>query len=111
MDELQQKLKEKREERWKLFDELDAEHKLMQLANIVMMKAINQIKDERPHLAVNLRNFGSNFDSIIFELISKAQLTPDNYYRLMLAFPEYVKLWEEWQNTEDQEEFFKKYGV
>ena len=30
---------------------------------------------------------------------------------LTIAFPEYVLLWEEWQNSEDEEEFFKKYGV
>lgn len=107
MDEFQQKLKENREFRWERFNESDAEEKLLRLHVIIAMKK----RDETAPLAVNLRNFGSNFDSIIFELISKAQLTPDNYYRLMLAFPEYVKLWEEWQNTEDQEEFFKKYGV
>jgi len=68
-------------------------------------------RDETAPLAVNLKNFGDNFDSRIFELISKAQSTPDNYYRLMLAFPEYVQLWEEWQNTPDQQDFFNKYGV
>jgi len=107
MDEFQQKLKEARDFRWERFNESDAEEKLLRLAVIVAMKK----KDETSPLAVNLRNFGNNFDSIIFELISKAQSTPDNYYRLMLAFPEYVLLWEEWQNTENQDEFFKKNGV
>jgi hypothetical protein len=105
MDDFQKKLKEARNFRWERFNELDAEQKLLKLSIIVAMKKEN----ESAPLAVNLRNFGSNFDSIIFELISKAQSTPDNYYRLMLAFPEYVELWEEWQNTEDEEEFFKKY--
>lgn len=107
MDDLQQKLKENREFRWERFNELDAEEKLLRLSIIIAIKK----RDETAPLAVNLRNFGSNFDSIIFELISKAQSTPDNYYRLILAFPEYVQLWEEWQKTEDEEEFFKKYGV
>jgi hypothetical protein len=108
MDKLQKKLKENREFRWERFNESDAEEKLLRLQVIIAMKAKEE-QEEGYHLAVNLRNFGSNFDSIIFELISKAQSTPDNYYRLMLAFPEYVKLWEEWQNTEDEKEFFKKY--
>lgn len=104
-DDLQQKLKEARESRWEKFDQLDPAEKLIKLSIIIRLKKAH----ETSPLAVNIRNSGSNFDSIIFELICKAQSTPDNYYRLMLAFPEYVKLWEEWQNTENEEEFFKKY--
>lgn len=107
MDDLQKKLKEQRDFRWERFNESSPEEKLLRLSLIIYSKEENQ----NAPLAVNLRNFGSNFDSIIFELICKAQSTPYNYYRLMLAFPEYVKLWEEWQNTEDEAEFFKKYKV
>lgn len=107
MDEILKKLKELRELRWEEFEKLNSDEKLGRLEVIMLLKQINQSAP----LAVNLRNFGSNFDSIIFELISKAQSTPDNYYRLMLAFPEYVKLWEEWQETENEADFFKRYGV
>jgi hypothetical protein len=107
MDDFQKKLKEARDFRWERFNDLGAEEKLLSLLIIVAKKK----NGESVPLAVNLRDFGSNFDSIVFELISKAQSTPDNYYRLMLAFPEYVQLWEEWQNTEDEQEFFKKYGL
>lgn len=106
MDNFQQSIKETRELRWQNFGELSSDEKIQKLAGIILCKLAN---DAAP-LPVNLRNPGSNFDSIIFALISKAQNTPDNYYRLMLAFPEYVSLWEEWQNTQDEEDFFKEYN-
>ena len=99
-------IKMQRATRWVKFDLQSADEKLEKLEKIIQNKKITQC-----HLAINLRFPESNFDSIIFALISKAQSTPENYYRLMLAFPEYVRLWEEWQDCENEQEFFKKYNV
>jgi len=52
-----------------------------------------------------------SFDSIIMFLISKAQGTYFNRMRLLVGFPEYVEMWEEWQNTYEEEDFFKKYNA
>jgi len=107
MDEFQKKLKKARQHRWKSFSESSSDEKLFRLGLICHEKAKEDV-----HLAVNLKDFRDNFDSRVFELISKAQSTPDNYYRLMLAFPEYVKLWEEWQNCindKEEKDFFNKY--
>ena len=61
--------------------------------------------------ALRWRSDGDSFDQRIFELISKAQVTTYNYYRLYMGFPDYVEIWEEWQAAPNEEDFFKKYEV
>ena len=57
----------------------------------------------------NWQNGANNFDALVFTLISKAQSTPHNMYRLAMAFSEWIEVWKEWQETKDEEEFFQKY--
>ena len=54
---------------------------------------------------------GISFSDIVFILISKAQLTPKNLLKLEIAFLEYVEMYNEWQSTKNEKDFFKKYGV
>jgi len=67
-------------------------------------------KKNRNKLAQILSFKGDSFDARVFELIYKAQTTPENYFRLRLGFPDHVELWEEWQATENEGDFFKKYS-
>lgn len=88
-----------------IFKGAGKEEKKDRLDNIVENK-------EKSKLAKGIKyGGGSDFDSIVFILISKAQSTPDNYYRLCMGFPDYVEMWEEWQATKNEEDFFNKYGV
>ncbi len=89
----------------KMFKNIDHAKRFEQLGKI--------IEDaDKTKLATSIKySAGSNFDALIFCLISKAQSTPENYYRLRMGFPDYVELWEEWQNTENEGDFFNKYGV
>lgn len=86
------------------FNKQTAEKKFEVLSSLV------EKKDKRS-LAKSLKfEEGSrSFSEHIFELISKAQSTPENYYRLRMGFPDYVEMWEEWQETEKEEDFFNKY--
>jgi hypothetical protein len=106
MDTLQEKLKRMRQDRWTKFEEESAN------ARDLFLKILTESKDKK-RMATSLkwRDEGDNFDQRIFELISKAQYTPENYYRLMIGFPDYVRMWEEWQDTADEQQFFNKYGV
>ena len=53
----------------------------------------------------------NSFNSLVMILIGKAQSTPLNLKALIIAFPEHVKLYNEWRETGDPEDFFKKYGI
>lgn len=110
MDDFQNKINETRQLNQFIFKNLHNDSKFITLDKII------EEKDKRK-LARALRwqldekGYASSFDQRIFELISKAQSTRENYYRLMMGFPDYVEMWEEWQATENEEDFFKKYGV
>lgn len=88
----------------KIFNEASADDRFNRLNQIVS-------KTDKKRLAISIKYSGSNFDSLIFVLISKAQSSKENYYRLRMGFPDYVDLWEEWQASPNEEDFFKKYGV
>jgi hypothetical protein len=71
-------------------------------------------KKNKQWLAFQLRQWqkgADNFSSLVFRLISKAQSTPENMARLRIGFLDWVEIWEEWQNTQDETLFFKKYEV
>ncbi len=51
----------------------------------------------------------TNFTSKLYELISKAD--GQNRYAISRGFPNEVAIWQEWQDSPDEKEFFKKYGV
>lgn len=46
----------------------------------------------------------NNFHSLLYSLISKSD--PANRERLRLAFPEEVKVWEDWIADESEDRFF-----
>lgn len=50
-------------------------------------------------------NPSDNFHSLLFTLIAKADL--DNRKSLALAFPAEVLAWNMWQESPDEDEFFK----
>jgi len=74
-----------------------SEHEALTKDLSTAKEKFEQVKQERDNLSAEVKR-------------KECELS-DNYYRLMLAFPEYVMLWEEWQNTEKEEDFFKKYKL
>lgn len=55
------------------------------------------------------RQGGTNFTSLLFSLISKSD--PDNLERIALGFPFEVLVWQEWQASKDEIEYFKSNGM
>ena len=51
----------------------------------------------------------TNFHSLLYHLITHAD--PGNRHRIALAFPNEVQAWNDWQKSDDQENFFKEYGL
>lgn len=50
----------------------------------------------------------TNFHTELYHLIGKADF--ENKARLRLAFPMEVEVWEDWQKSESQAEYFERYG-
>lgn len=57
-----------------------------------------------------LRNSdASNFSALLFVLITKADSS--NKYRLRIAFPHYVHVFEDWHRSENPEEFLARFPI
>jgi hypothetical protein len=68
--------------------------------------------DERCEAAFSLRLWKigrDNFTACLFGLIAKAD--PSNRMRIGKGFPLEVEIFEEWQGSRTEKEFFEKYGV
>ncbi len=105
-DDFQNTINEIRNFNQIIFNAMPAHSKLEKLEETVNKKDKRKLAK-----ALMWHNDGDSFDQRIFELISKAQSTSHNYYRLMMGFPDYVEMWAEWQATENEEDFFNKYEV
>ena len=56
----------------------------------------DRLVDHTAELALFLGGSHDSFTGKLLELIAKAQSTPDNFWRLRLAFPREVRAWETW---------------
>lgn len=63
-------------------------------------------KQAKRELYFWVRDKGTNFHSLLYTLITKADI--QNRARLRLAFPDQVEVWEAWQAAPDEKIFFEE---
>lgn len=71
---------------------------------------MDTIKKEYKEACLNLRAWqfgGSNFTSLLYTLINKAD--PVNRAKIRRSYPVEVTVYEDWQKSPDEKDFFKKH--
>lgn len=101
MKTIEEKLTELRQRRWEAMGEISSDTKIL--------KSMSYGLDKTKQIAQCIKSGGDSFDCLILRLISKAQNTPENYFCLMVGFPIHVILWEIWQESDNEQEFFDEY--